>query len=328
MKKEKYVFNQSTLQYEKVTVSATQKILRGLSFLSIVLLVSFGLYTIAYTIIPTPKELSLKRNLNSMETQFSSLSTDFETIASELEDLQDKDAEVHRLIFGVDPIDESIWDGGTGGSEKDQYFTAIANSDELILSTKEKVDRLKYKLDIQKRSLDTILNLAKQREEKLLSIPSIKPVQEDQLVRKMQYMSGYGIRIHPVHKVKKFHRGIDFTAPRGTAIQATGNGKVVRVQNIKKGYGKNVIIDHGFGYTTLYAHMSRIDVKKGDIVTKGQKIGAIGSTGTSTAPHLHYEVRINDRAVNPIDYCMDKLTPKEYKKLVERASVENQSFDY
>ena len=144
----------------------------------------------------------------------------------------------------------------------------------------------------------------------------------------MHYLSGYGIRLHPVHKIKKFHKGIDFTAPRGTAIQATGNGVIQRVENRKNGYGRNVIIDHGFGYTTLYAHMQDVDVEVGDTVTKGQKIGTIGSSGTSTAPHLHYEVRINNRPVNPIDYCMDGLTPEEYKELVIRASIENQSFDY
>jgi len=156
---------------------------------------------------------------------------------------------------------------------------------------------------------------------------TIKPVQEDKLKRKLRHMSGYGIRIHPVHKVNKFHKGIDFTAPKGTAIQATGNGVVKRVQKKKFGYGNNIIIDHGFGYTTLYAHMAELHVKRGDKVTKGQKIGTIGNTGTSTAPHLHYEVRINDRPVNPIDYCMDGLSPEEYKELVQRAATENQSFD-
>ena len=151
-----------------------------------------------------------------------------------------------------------------------------------ITDAQDKVKKLEYKLNLQRNSLDTIYSLAKQREEKLASIPSIKPVQEDKLKRKLRHMSGYGIRIHPVHKVNKFHKGIDFTAPRGTAIQATGNGVVSRVQKRRIGYGNNVIIDHGFGYTTMYAHMKEIHVKKGDKVTKGQQIGTIGSTGTST----------------------------------------------
>ena len=327
MRKEKYVFNKSTLQYEKETTSVKHKLLRLSGFLAIVLAAAFGLYTAAYTIIPTPKEMSMKRELNQIEYQFSSLTSDFEKISSKLEQLQEKDAEVHRMIFGIDPIDESIWDGGTGGSVENQYYASVTNSEQYIKEAKEKVGKLKYKLEVQRSSLDTIYTLAKQREEKLASIPSIKPVQEDKLKRKMRHMSGYGIRIHPVHKVNKFHKGIDFTAPRGTAIQATGNGTVIRVQKRKIGYGNNVIIDHGFGYTTMYAHMSEVQVEKGDVVTKGQQIGKIGSTGTSTAPHLHYEVRINERPVNPIDYCMDGLSPEEYKELVKRAAAANQSFD-
>ena len=328
MSREKYVFNQTTLQYEKVQTNWKQYAFRIGGFAALVIICAFGLYTVAYTVIPTPKELSMKRELSQMEYQFSSMSNDFNQMAERLERLHDKDTEVHRIIFGVDPIDQTIWEGGVGGRESDNYISSIKNSQEFINQTQERVENLKYKLSLQENSLDTIFNLAKQREEKLLAIPSIKPVREDKLKRNMSAMSGFGWRIHPVHKVKKFHKGIDFTAPRGTAIQAAGNGKVVRVQNAKLGYGKNVLIDHGFGYTTLYAHMSEIIVKKGDTVTKGQKIGTIGSTGTSTAPHLHYEVRINGKQVNPIDYCMDGLSLEEYQELVKKASVENQSFDY
>lgn len=328
MSKHKYVFNTDTLQYEKLERNWKKSLIKGLGLLSTIAICSFALYTAAYTIIPTPKEIAMNRELTQMEYQFNNISTDFEKIASQLENLQTKDAEVHRVIFGVDPIDKDIWNGGIGGRETEQYYSNFENSEEIITETKSKVEQLKYKLQIQKNSLDTIFELARQREEKLLSIPSIKPVEEDKLKRKMRAMSGYGMRIHPVHKVKKFHKGIDFTAPKGTAIQATGNGKVIKVEKRKKGYGNNVTIDHGFGYTTLYAHMSEIIVKEGDKVTKGQKIGTIGSTGTSTAPHLHYEVRINNKPVNPIDYCMDGLTLEEYHDLVDRASTENQSFDY
>ncbi len=327
MRREKYIFNDSTLKYEKATTSLGKRLLKIFGFLVIILLCSVGLYTAAYTVIPTPKEMSMQREMNQMEFQFSSLTSDFEKISTELEQLQEKDAEVHRMIFGIDPINESIWEGGTGGSEENQYYTSVTNSEMFITDAQDQVKKLEYKLTLQRNSLDTIYSLAKQREEKLASIPSIKPVQEDMLKRNIRHMSGYGIRIHPVHKVNKFHKGIDFTAPRGTAIQATGNGVVSRVQKRKIGYGNNVIIDHGFGYTTMYAHMKEIHVSKGDKVTKGQQIGTIGSTGTSTAPHLHYEVRINDRPVNPIDYCMDGLSPEEYKELVKRAAAANQSFD-
>ncbi len=328
MSKEKYVFNQNSLRYEKLNASWKKRLIKFTVFTVLLLLCSFGLYTIAYTIIPTPKEMAMERELMQMEYQFSSISNDFEKMTEQLDELQLKDAEVHRVIFGIDPIDESVWEGGIGGRADNDYLTTIRNSEEFASTTRKKLENLKYKIQLQKNSLDTIYTLAKQREKKLLSIPSIKPVQEDRLKRNMHSMSGYGYRIHPVHGVKKFHKGIDFTAPRGTAIQATGNGVIVRVQRKNRGYGNNVLIDHGFGYTTLYAHMSEITVTKGEVVTKGQKIGKIGSTGTSTAPHLHYEIRINEHAINPIDYCMDGLTPEEYQDLVKKASVQNQSFDY
>jgi len=327
MGKEKYVFNKQTLQYEKEERTLKQRLPAIFGFLALSLVSAFILYTAAYTIIPTPKEMAMERELNRMEYQFNSLNIEFDDVTRKLEDLHSKDIEVHRMIFGMDPMDSDIWEGGMGGRLDKEYFAAVTNSEEHLTDTQKKVDKLKYKLELQRKSLDTIYTLAMQREEKLASIPSIKPVQEDKLKRQMRHMSGYGIRIHPVHKVKKFHKGIDFTAPTGTAIQATGNGMVKRVQKRRIGYGNNVIIDHGFGYTTLYAHMDEIHVKKGDKVTKGQKIGTIGNTGTSTAPHLHYEVRINDKPVNPIDYCMDGLSPEEYKELVQRAAAENQSFD-
>ena len=176
-------------------------------------------------------------------------------------------------------------------------------------------------------SLDTLSQIAHIHEDRLASIPSIKPIQEDKLKRKVRHLSGYGMRIHPVHKVKKMHKGIDFTAPKGTAIQATGNGVVKKVEKKRTGYGTSILIDHGYGFSTLYGHLNEVSVKKGQQVKKGEVIGKVGSTGTSTAPHCHYEVRINDVAVNPIDYCLDGLSPEEYQLLVRMAHEENHSFD-
>ncbi len=328
MRRDKYVFNKQTLQYEKVKLGWKKILVRSMTFFSIVLIVSFILYSFAYTIIPTPKEQTLDRELKQMEYHYASLSGEFEDLIKDIEMLQYKDAEVHRVIFGLDPIDEAVWEGGKGGHEPYALSTNFKNTGELISDAMKKVDELRHKVELQRNSLDTLYALAQSRARKLASIPSIKPVREDKLKRKMRHLSGYGIRIHPVHHVKKFHKGIDFTAPYGTAIQATGDGVVKRVENKSKGYGRNVIIDHGFGYTSLYAHMDEIDVKEGDKVVKCQKIGTVGSSGTSTAPHLHYEVRINNKPVNPIDYCMDGLTTEEYRDLVIKASIENQSLDY
>lgn len=327
MRKEKFVYNQQTLQFEKLKLTTKEKLFRFAGICCAFVFVSVGVFAACYNYLPTPMEQSLDRELTQMEYHYSNLTSDFQDIAADVERLQQKDKDVHRMIFGMEPIDDAIWNGGIGGSKRYNHLEDFQKTGEMITESLSSVEKLKRKISLQSESLDSLFMLAKSKEERLASIPSIKPVQEDKLKRKVKSLSGYGIRLHPVHKVKKFHKGIDFTAPSGTAIQATGNGKVIRVEKRRSGYGNNVIIDHGYGFTSLYAHMKTVGVKKGMKVTKGQKIGTVGSTGTSTAPHLHYEVRINGKAVNPIDYCLDGLSPEEYKELLEKATVENQSFD-
>ncbi len=327
MSNEKYVYNPSTLKYEIYKTPKSKIALRAVAGLCIIMIGAVTLFFAASHYIPSPKEQSLEREINQLNYHYNLMNRDLDVVATDLEYLHDKDSDIHRVIFGIDPLDEGIWNGGIGGSNRYQELDNFRESGDLIEGSLSRIDQLKRKIEIQKKSVDTLYSLALEREEKLLSIPSIKPVKENKLKRSMYSLSGFGMRIHPVHKVKKFHKGIDFTAPRGTAIQATGNGTVKRIEKRKSGYGNNIIIDHGYGYTTLYAHMDAVMVKKGDKVTKGQQIGTIGSTGTSTAPHLHYEVRKNGKAINPIDFCMDGLTPKEYQELVNKATVENQSFD-
>ncbi|HHB52436.1 MAG TPA: M23 family metallopeptidase, partial [Saprospiraceae bacterium] len=201
------------------------------------------------------------------------------------------------------------------------------NTTELVKEDLNKLAELNRKVELQNESLDTLEKLAIAKANRLASIPSIKPVREDKLKRKISYLSGFGWRNHPIYHIKKFHKGIDFTSPKGTPIQATGNGVVKAVIIKKRGYGKHVIIDHGYGYETLYGHMSKILVKKGDKVVRGQTIGLVGSTGSSTAPHCHYEVHYKGKAINPIDFVFDGMTPEEYQEFVEKAKAENQSLD-
>ena len=326
MKKQKYFYNHKTLQYEKHRTTTATYSLRALGILSAIILTSAVIFIISSKYVTTPKEQQLSNELEQMKYHYNSLTSEFDNLATDLENIQEKDAQVHRVIFGMDPIDKSIWNGGTGGHYK-YNINPNKSTGEVLSESLERVDKLKRKMQLQGESLNSIYDIALQKEERLASIPSIKPIRVDKLKRKLLHLSGYGIRIHPVHKVKKFHKGIDFTAPRGTEIQATGNGTVVRVENKKRGYGKNITIDHGYGYQSLYAHMSTIDVKTGEKVVKGQTLGTVGSSGTSTAPHLHYEVRFNGKSVNPIDFCMDELTPEEYQELVAKAEVENQYFD-
>jgi len=327
MKREKYVFNSESLSYDRYRRPLGLRILRFFGFLMLVGALSLAASGFLIMYIPSIKEDSLHREIEQMKIKYSSVNEELDLMAKVLENIQDRDANVHRMIFGIDPINEDVWNGGVGGHARYQELTNYENSGHLLLSTLEKTDRLKRQFTLQSKSLDSLLTVAGEKEKYLNSIPSIKPVRTDHLKRNFRYLSGFGMRLHPVHKIPRMHRGLDFTAAIGTPVRATGDGKVTRVRNDRTGYGRNITIDHGYGYTTLYAHMEDVDVKQGQEVKKGEQIGTVGNTGTSTAPHLHYEVRFKKKALNPIHYCMDGLSPEEYEEMVKMASQPNKSFD-
>ena len=328
MSSEKFVFNHQTLQYDKLRVTTKERILKGLGILSVIGISSLLIVFLAYSYLPSPKEKLLQNEIDNIKIHYSSVSDQIVQLDKVLNNIQERDANVHRILLGIEPIDDAVWNGGIGGHDKYQDLRTNKNAGELLAATQQKVDKIERQMYMQSKSLDELIESAKNNEDKLAAIPSIKPVREDKLKRNVKLLSGFGMRIHPVHKIRKMHAGIDFTAPQGTAIQATGAGKVVEVKNKKRGYGRYVIIDHGYGYKTLYGHMHAIDVEVGQKVTKGQQIGKVGSTGTSTAPHCHYEVRYQGRAINPIDYVLDGLTPSEYQELVRLSSIPNQMLDY
>ena len=327
MRKEKFVYNTQTLRYEKVVEPLNVKIFKTFGFLSAVFLTSCIMVAVFYHCYPSPKEEALKRELNQMKDHYTVMNNDLTAMSKVLINVQDRDANVHRHMFGMDPIDQGIWEGGTGGSDKYSDIVNYEFSGSTLISTEQRIKKLLNQLAIQSRSLDSIEILADRKEDQLASVPAIKPIREDKLKRSIRSLSGFGMRMHPVFKRRRMHSGIDFTCPTGTPIQATGNGVVSKVSKKATGYGHHIEVDHGFGYKTLYAHMSKISVKKGQKVTRGQKIGEVGSTGTSTAPHLHYEVIQKGKKVNPIHYCMDGLSTKEYQELANMASTANQSFD-
>jgi murein DD-endopeptidase MepM/ murein hydrolase activator NlpD len=327
MAKTKYVYNKHTLQYEQSVVPLSRKLLTAFGFVSAVLVAAGLLLTVAYTYWPSPREKALLREIDHMKYKYTAINNQVSDMERALNSLQDRDANVNRILFGMDPINDNVWSGGTGGSDRYGVLRTYKNAGLVMSATQEKVDNLSRKLDVQKKSLDTILHLAKTRERRLASTPSIKPVREDKLNRSIQLLSGFGVRVHPVHRIRKMHTGLDFACPKGTYIQATGDGVVTKIEKSGHGYGNSILVDHGYGYTSLYAHLQKIEAKLGQRVKKGQRIGLVGDTGTSTAPHLHYEVRINGKPVNPIDFVMDGLTPVEYQKLVETSNRQSQSFD-
>ncbi|MCS6930313.1 MAG: peptidoglycan DD-metalloendopeptidase family protein [Saprospiraceae bacterium] len=325
-RKETFVYNTQTLSYEKVVTPIRTRILRAFGFLSAVIVTAIGLLALLYHHFPSPREKELLAEIEQMERKFAQLNEEMNEMSNLLQRIQERDAYVHRAIFGMDPIDPDVWKAGTGGHEVHPEAKAFKYGGDVIQRTLNQMDVLRQQLLLQARSLDTIMALAKDQQKMLASIPSIKPVREDKLQKSLNVLSGFGYRIHPVYKIRKFHQGVDFPARIGTPVQATGDGVVVEA-GWHQGYGNCVRINHGYGYETWYAHLHRMSVRAGERVKKGQKIGEVGDTGLSTAPHLHYEVHYKGKPINPIHFCMDNLTPQEYQELVNRASIANQSLD-
>jgi hypothetical protein len=325
-RKEKFVYNIHTLTYEKVVIPIKTRIWQAFGFFSVVLVTSLGMLAVFYTIFPSPREADLMREITQMESKYKQMSDQVAVMSKVLSNIQDRDANVHRMVFGMDPIDQDVWGAGVGGHEAHPELEAFKYGSGSIGDALEKIDMLSRQLALQSKSLDTIQDLAKNQEKMLSSIPSVKPVREDKLQKSIGTLSGFGYRIHPVYKFKKFHAGLDFPARTGTAIQASGDGVIVET-GWHQGYGNCVKISHGYGYVTLYGHMSKITAKAGEHVKKGQKIGEVGDTGLSTAPHLHYEVHYKGNPINPINFCMDNLTPQEYQLMVNASAAANQSLD-
>ncbi len=324
MRKEKFIYNVNTLSYEKVEHTIKSRLLSASVFMTAVLACSVLLVMVWFQVTESPEEKRLNREIEALTLQYESLSKDIESYSGLLAEVKNKDNEIYRMTLGVDQVDDYTWETGVGGSDKYERLKNLSNSD-LVIATTKKMDKLGRQLSLQTKSLDTLAYIAQEKEEMLKAIPSIRPVKD---ANNIKMYSGFGMRKHPIHKIRKMHFGIDFTAKKGTPIYSTGDGKILSVKSRKSGYGKHVIIDHGFGYKSLYAHMQDITVKSGQVIKKGEIIGTVGNTGTSTAPHLHYEVIQKGKKVNPIHFCIDGLTPAEYKEMAELASDENQSFDF
>jgi len=271
----------------------------------------------------SPKELGLKNENQELKLYYEFLEEEVSAINEMVADLQDRDDNLYRVIFESEPIPSTVRRAGYGGSERYKTIKQKGlKQEKIILSVMEKVDQLKRKLYVQSVSYDELSETALNKEEYWASIPAIQPIYNEDL---NSLASGFGIRLHPILKVRKMHTGIDFSAPKGTPIYATGDGVVQLVETEFGGYGKNIILDHGFGFTTRYAHMNEFNVKRGQKVKRGDCIGYVGNTGSSTAPHVHYEIMKDGKHVNPVHYFFKDLDPLEYDKILELASRENQS---
>lgn len=323
MVKHKYKFHPEQLIFIRERKTLRDRLFTVAKYLMATFVIGFISYLIFPIFIDTPEVRKLKRENQELLVNYELISRRIDQLNQVIKDLQRRDEGIYRIIFEAEPIPTSIREAGIGGVNRYAELEKLSNN-KLIVETTKKVDALTKKAYIQSRSFDEITDLAKRKEEMLRSIPAIMPIRDKELTR---VASSFGMRIHPFYKVLKMHNGMDFTAPTGTEIFSTGDGYVVEVNAAQRGYGYHVIIDHGFGFSTLYAHMSKIIVREGQRVKRGMVIGYVGNTGTSVAPHLHYEVHKNGQPVNPIHYYFNDLTPEQYEKLVEIASQPAQSFD-
>ncbi|MEA1886121.1 MAG: M23 family metallopeptidase, partial [Bacteroidota bacterium] len=265
-----------------------------------------------------------KRENEQMRLQYELMNKDLEKVEKVLAHLQETDDNLYRTVFEAEPIPTSLREGGIGGVNRYEELEGYDNST-IVIETAMRLDRIKKKTYVQSKSFDELKVLASEKEEMLRSIPAIMPISNKDLTRTA---SGWGYRIHPIYKIRKFHWGMDFTAPTGTEIYATGDGTITRMRSSKRGFGNHIVVDHGFGYETVYAHMNRFNnVRVGQKVKRGDVIGFVGSTGLSTAPHLHYEVHLNGNKVDPANYYFNDLSPEEYERMIELAMRSGQSFD-
>jgi murein DD-endopeptidase MepM/ murein hydrolase activator NlpD len=322
MSKVKYKFNKKSLTFERAHVTLKKRLLYFFTHLSTGVVFAAVVLILAYNLLDSPKERAQKREIEQMKLQYRMLNDHLDRVTKLIADLQDRDDNIYRVIFEAEPVPSSVRQAGIGGVDRYEKLKGYDNS-QLLIETQKTMDKILSQLYIQSKSFDEVFELAKNKEKMLVSIPAIQPVNNKDLRRIGSY---FGTRTDPFYKVHKFHEGIDFSAPVGTEIYATGNGTVVSVGR-NAGYGNEIVIDHGYNYKTKYAHLSRMFVKPGQNIRRGQIIGYVGNTGKSTSPHLHYEVHKNNVPVNPIYYFFNDLTPEEFQMMLEFSAVPSQTMD-
>jgi len=323
MAKVKYYYDTKTLSYKRIELSKANKIKNLFYFLVGSAFTGLAMGIIFLQFFDSPKEKILNREIKQLSTQYEAVQDKLKQVEVVLDDIQQRDDNIYRVIFEAEPISKSIREAGFGGINRYASLEGFNNSD-LIIETSKKLDKISKQLYIQSTSFDEVIELAKNKTDMLESMPAIQPISNSDLTR---VASGFGYRIHPIYKTSKLHTGMDFTAPRGTPVYATGKGKVTKVVSQRRGYGKHIVIDHGYGYETLYAHLNGFDIYKGQKVQRGDIIGSVGSTGTSTSPHLHYEVHKNGIKINPVNFYYNDLDPEEYEEMIKISSQSHQTFD-
>lgn len=323
MKKIKYYYNTNSLRYEKLETPLRVTLLRVLGFISAAIVTAIIIVSIAYKYFPSANEKLLRQENDKLIQQYLVLDEKTRKLQQQMTDLEKRDNDIYRTIFEANPIPDSVRLKEMAQQKEIQLVMSM-NSIELENSITNTINNLTLRMAFQEKSFAQITNLIKNKEELLASTPAIQPVSNSDLKR---MASGFGYRIDPVYKTVKYHAGLDFSAPQGTPIYATANGVVRTAGNLGNGFGNHVVINHGYGYETLYGHMFRVKVSNGQRVKRGEIIGWVGSTGKSTGPHCHYEVHKNGRPIDPVYFFYNDLTPEQFDRMLKLAAASNQSFD-
>lgn len=323
MKKVKYYYNTHTLRYEKLETPLRVRLLRVFGFIAASLVAAAILVAIAFQYIESPKEILLRQENDDLKENYEVLKDRTDQLHKQMLELENRDNNVYRAIFEATPIPDSARLKAMEKSKEVQLVQRMGET-ELVKSLTEQLNTLAMQVGYQQKSYDAIDGMIKNKEQLLAAIPAIQPVSNKDLRR---IASGFGYRVDPVYKITKFHAGLDFTATQGTPIYATADGVVKEATYDAGGYGNHVIINHGYGYETLYGHMVRIKARGGQRIKRGEVIGWVGSTGKSTGPHCHYEVHKGGQPVDPVYFFYNDLTPEQYDQVLKLAKAANQSFD-
>ncbi len=321
MAKIKYKFNPESLHYDKVRTSLRKTAVRVFTFVTATVAIAIVYYFIYSQFFETPKERILSREVGQLTSNYASLTQNLQQIEDVLADIQQRDSNIYRTIFESEPIPQTVLRAGFGGVNRYETLEGYSNSDLMIETTKRSEILLKQ-LQMQSKMLDVMVEKATEKADQLMTRPAIQPVENKDLTHTA---ASFGWRMHPIYRTKRFHEGMDFTAPVGTLVRATGDGEVVDTETLGA-QGVRVVIDHGYGYKTVYAHLEKFTVKRGQKITRGQIIGKVGNSGMSTAPHLHYEVHKNGKPVNPINYFFGELSPAEYARIRDLSNL-GRTFD-
>lgn len=323
MKKIKYFYNTHSLRFEKIEVPLRVKLLRVFGFIAASIVTAALIFIIAGRLIDSPETKLLRLQNEDLKDNYAMLQERTKQLEMQMQELEDRDNGVYRSIFESDPIPDSARVKDMEVKKEVKLVQSMGETD-LVKNMTLQLNNLSLRLAYQQKSYNEIDGMVKNKEKLLAAIPAIQPVSNKNLKR---IASGFGSRIDPIYKIGKFHAGLDFTAPLGTPIYATADG-VVKTANFNAGgYGNHVVINHGYGYETLYGHMVRIKARQGQIVKRGEVIGYVGSTGKSTGPHCHYEVHKGGTPVNPIYYFYNDLTPEQFDRMLKLAAASNQSLD-